>query len=70
MVNMWKPNPGRLADLKTGMRIAKEMHMKLSQCYPCLSSIWRPVYGMLWLQCVFFGYGSNGILVGCRSARK
>ena len=28
MVNMWKPNPGRLADLKTGMRIAKEMHMK------------------------------------------
>ena len=27
-VNMWKPNPGRLADLKTGMRIAKEMHMK------------------------------------------
>ena len=28
MVNMWKPNPGRLADLKTGMQIAKDMHMK------------------------------------------
>ena len=27
MVNMWRPHPGRLADLKAGMAIAKDMHM-------------------------------------------
>ncbi|MCH1568720.1 MAG: hypothetical protein ACR2OK_03100 [Parvibaculales bacterium] len=27
MANMWKAHPGRLADLKAGMAIAKEMHM-------------------------------------------
>jgi len=27
MANMWKPHPGRLADLKGGMAIAKDMHM-------------------------------------------
>lgn len=28
MANMWKAHEGRLADLKAGMSIAKEMHMK------------------------------------------
>ena len=27
MANMWRPYPGRLADLKAGMSIAKEMHL-------------------------------------------
>jgi len=28
MANMWKAHEGRLADLKAGMSIAKDMHMK------------------------------------------
>ena len=40
MVNMWKPNPGRLADLKTGVQIAKDMHMKHGASAICAYQIY------------------------------